>query len=248
MPPQACELFPPTVGKLFCQMQGQLARGERDAVARGCEETLAALRGIEAEDPDPPARRKVARAYLDLALWHRDLERAADAQQTLGTALDRWAAVLRAGPNDFYARTQLAACHNHLGLIAAAAKDWGEAEDEYLAALDARWEAFDRHPGHEDECLNMVYLAGVNCNLGHLHADRGDDRLAAEYYEESIKMLSGILPPESEHKSPEDAEVCDFFVRQWEWIYGTPHPTRVARQFLANARDGRDALARRIQT
>ena len=190
MPPQACDLWPGPVGRAFAEMDGCQKRGDLAGVVRGCDQVLAILQGHEAEFPDRPTAKKVARAYFDVSLYCRKVDRLADARRALERSRRYWEVLLAGEPNDFYGRSLLAACHNHLGLIADAAGEGECAESEYLAALAARIEVYERHPGHEDEYDNLVYLAGVRCNLGNLYRRWGEGELADQYYDDAIFILS----------------------------------------------------------
>ena len=224
-------------------MQRRWARGDRPGVARACERTAALLREIETGSPDRPTRRQAARAYFDIGVWYRDLGDAAAARRALEESKARCVELVAAGPDDYFARAQLAACHNHLGLIAAAAGDRPAAEDDYRAAVDARLDALNLFPGHEDEVLNVAYLGGVCCNLGNLYADWGEPKLAVEWYDDGIFYLAAVVPPDRGREAHEDADASGFFMSLWEQNSGVSHPVRVARQFLANARAGRAAAA-----
>src|SRR5262249_37284655 len=146
---------------------------------------------------------------------------------------------------DFYTRTQLGACHNHLGLLAADAGEADAAEDHYVAALDAREQAHNRDldAGGKadaiDRCDNLTYRAGTLCNLAHLYRTLGELRLARQFYAEAIRELRGLIP---RHRRKQDREVCEFFAQQWEYIHGQPHYGRVAARFLENALWGRAEL------
>jgi tetratricopeptide (TPR) repeat protein len=240
------DLWPDEIRTLFGSLNDCARAVDNTGLARGCRRVAAALRRIEAAGPAARALRlQVARSYYDLSFYYRDLDRLADARRALECARDRWQAAVKTSRGDFYARTQLGACHNHLGLLAADAGETDTAEEHYFAALNAREKAhnLDFDAGGKadatDCCDNLTYRAGIICNLGHLYRSRGDTRLAARCYVEAIRELKGLIP---RHRKKEDREVCEFFARQWELVHGQPHFSRVAVQFLDNAKWGRAEL------
>jgi tetratricopeptide (TPR) repeat protein len=139
----------------------------------------------------------------------------------------------------------LGACHNLLGLIADGDGDLDAAEDAFFDALDAREQAHDRDcdagckVDGTERCDNLVYRAGVLCNLGHLYRAMGERGEARKCYAESIRELKSLIP---KHRKKQDQEVCDFFAERWEFIHGMPHYGKMARQFLENALWGRAEL------
>jgi tetratricopeptide (TPR) repeat protein len=249
VPPQVHDLWPDEIRTLFCDLNDCARNGDKAGLARGCRRVERVLRRIEAAGPAPrPLRLQVARSYFDLSFSYQQLGNLRAARRALERARDRWQAAVKTGRGDFYARTQLGACHNLLGLMADDAGDAAAAEGYFLAALDAREEAHNRdvdaggRVDPTDRCGNLTYRAGTLCNLGHLYRTRGDVRQAARYYAEAIRELHGLV---HRHRKEEDREVCAFFARQWEMIHGQPHYTRVAEQFLDNAKWGRAELKKR---
>jgi tetratricopeptide (TPR) repeat protein len=245
MPPQQYDLWPDEVRTRFCELNERVRQGDTAGVARGCRQVEAVLKRLEASTPARPLRLQIARSYFDLSFYYKDLDRLPAARRALERARDRWQAAVKTKPGDFYARTQLGACHNLLGLMAADAGDDDAAEEHYFAALHAREEAHNRDvdAGSKidptDRCDNLTYRAGVICNLGHLYRTQGDRRAAARCYAEAIRELKGLM---HRHRKKVDREVCEFFAQQWEMVHGQPHYTRVARQFLDNATWGRAEL------
>jgi tetratricopeptide (TPR) repeat protein len=246
MPPQQYDLWPDEIRNLFYDLNDYDHTGDEPGLTRGCRRVERALRRIEAAGAAPRRLRlQVARSYFDLSFYYKNLGNLPAARQALERACDRWKAAVKTSRGDFYARTQLGACHNLLGLMAADADDVEEAEDHYFAALDAREQAHNRDldAGSKvdptDCCNNLTYRAGTLCNLGHLYRTEGDTRLAAQYYAEAIDELKGLVHRD---RKKVDREVCEFFAQQWEMIHGQPHYTRMAEQFLENARWGRAEL------
>src|SRR5262249_18066368 len=149
-------------------------RGEKAAVAEWCDRVVGLLRDLEANAPDLPTRRQIAYSYFDLTCAYEQLGRLEDAKRAYEQSRDRWASIAASFPEDFEALTQLAGCHNHLGLIAMAARRWADAEGDFRAALANRNAAHEAHPNNPEQPDNLVYFSGTLCNLGNLHRDRGD--------------------------------------------------------------------------
>jgi tetratricopeptide (TPR) repeat protein len=190
---------------------------------------------MEVGDADSRARRQVAYAFFDLTYYLQRLDRKEDARWAYERSRDLWAAAT----GDFEALTQLAGCHNHLGLIALDAGDSPAAESAFRAATRARETADRINPQPAERAENLVYLAGVLCNLGTLYRQRGDRSEAIRSYDQAIASLTALLPPA---RGPLDAEVQDLHMDMWSQIYGVPHWVRVACQFLANAQAGKAAV------
>jgi tetratricopeptide (TPR) repeat protein len=224
------------VREAFAEMNRLTELGERAAVAEWCDRVVRLLRDLEATAPDLPTRRQIAYSYFDLTCAYEHLGRQEDAKRTYDQSRDRWALIVNASPADFEALTQLAGCHNHLGLIATAARRWEEAESAFGAALANRKAAHEAHPDNPEQPDNLVYFSGTLCNLGNLHRERGDPGQAVQFYDSAIRLLTELLPPPHE---PQEQEMCDLWRDMWTNIYGLPHWARVAQQFLANAQHGK---------
>ena len=246
MPPLIWNLWPEGIRELLDDVAGRVRVGELDAAAGGCRKVDTRLRKIEAADKLPRATRlQIAWSYTDLSFFWKDVGDLRKAKQALEEALARWAAAVRTSPRDFYARTQLAACHNLLGLMAADCKDTARAEAHYLDAFAQRTEAHNRDVegggkvSHEDRCANLTYRAGILCNLCHLCRSLGDLRRAGRHYREAIRELRPLTPP---RQTAREREIFEFEADQWERMHGQPHYSRTAVRFLANAKWGRDEL------
>jgi tetratricopeptide (TPR) repeat protein len=246
MPPQVHHRWAPSVREEFAAMNQQLELGDLAGVSARCERITAFLQQMAVGSPDPSTRRQVAYSYFDLTYYFQRLGRTADAKWGYEQARNCWAAE----SPDFEALAQLAGCHNHLGLIALDSGDLPTADTAFSAAIAARQAAGRAHPNHRDhnsgqisltdeQAENLVYLAGVICNLGTLHRQTGDKTKAAQQYERAIEYLTALLPPERE---PLDEEILDLHMNMWRQIYGTPHWVRLARQFLDNAKGGLAAV------
>ncbi len=235
MPPQVHDRWPAAVREIFAEMNGQLGRQDAAGVSAGCERVVAILRSLDAADANERTRRQIAYGYFDLTYYLEQLGRASDTEWGYEQARDRWAALLA----DFETLTQLAGCHNHLGLIALNRGDLAAAERAFRAALLAR-EAASRSQAHQaEQAENVVYWAGVLCNLGTLYRKWDNRTESARYYDQAIEALTRVLPPEGDSL---DEEIRDLHMRTWQLIYGTPYWLRTARQFLANARGGKAIL------
>src|SRR5947209_12379837 len=101
MLPQACDLWPPPVTTAFAEMDNPEKARDRDWMARRCEQVIAILQEMEAVALDLPTRRKVARSFLNLAGYFKQLGRTEDAKRVLEQARDQWNAILAADPADF---------------------------------------------------------------------------------------------------------------------------------------------------
>jgi tetratricopeptide (TPR) repeat protein len=246
MPPQVHDRWPPSVREEFAAMNQQLELGDSAGVFAGCERITAFLQETAVGSPDPRTRRQVAYAYFDLTYYFQRLGRTADAKWGYEQARNCWAAE----PPDFEALAQVAGCYNHLGLIAHNSGDLPTAETAFNAAFAARQAAARAHPNHDqhntgqinlsdEQAENLVYLAGVICNLGALNRQTGDKTKAAQQYERAIEYLTALLPPE---RGALDEEILDLHMNMWWQIYGTPHWVRLARQFLDNAKGGLAAV------
>ena len=245
MLPQVADQWPDDVRIAFGAMSDCARAGDTAGVERGCRQVETLLKQAEAGKPARAARLRVARAYYDLSFFYKDLGQLPAAKRALERARDRWQAVLQSKPDDFYPRTQLGACHNLLGLMAADAGDTDAALAHYQDALDARNEAY-RHaqqtPGDDDGtsvCDNFTYCYGVMVNLAHLHRALGHVQEARYFYKTAIRGLKDLLP---KHGTASDREAGAFFARQWESTHGQPHYTHVAARFLENARWGQAEL------
>ena len=250
MPPQVYDLWPVHIRATFGDMHACGRQGDMARVARGCKRVEAKLKKLEARNPAWPVRAQIARSHYDLSFFYKDLKRLPAARRALERALERWQHLVKTKPGDFYARTQLGACHNLLALMAADAGDTDAAEEHYIAALEAREEAHNREVAAgcredaTDRCDNLTYRAGIMCNLAHLYRTKGNTDRAAEWYAEAIRSLEPMLP---KHTSEANREVDEFFARQWESIHGQPHYTGVAAQFLENAKWGQAELKASLQ-
>jgi tetratricopeptide (TPR) repeat protein len=250
MPPQVYDLWPGDVRTAFGEMSDCARAGDTAGLERGCRRVEALLKRTEGGKQSRAVRLQVARSYYDLSFFYKDLGRLPAAKRALERARDRWQAAVKTKPGDFYARTQLGACHNLLGLLAADAGNTDAARTHYFDALDARDAAYRcaRKAGEEvdstDVCDNFTYCYGVMVNLAHLHRTLGDAREARYFYTTAIRGLKDLIP---KHRKKEDREVCEFFARQWETIHGQPHYSRVAARFLDNARWGKEELRRHAQ-
>jgi tetratricopeptide (TPR) repeat protein len=219
-------------------------RKDKTGLARGCRRFEAAIKRLEASAKSRPARLQVAGSYYHLSFFYQDLGQLPAARRALERARDRWLAVLKTKPGDFHVRTQVAACHNLLGLLSQQAGAFDQAEDHFFAALAARDEAHNRdvdaggQVDPRDRGANLTYRAGVLCNLGHLYRERGDAPPAtAWFYTRAINALKELVPKKPRKK--QDREVSELFARQWELIHGQPHYERLATQFLEHAEWGR---------
>src|SRR5262249_15373609 len=134
MPPQVHDRWPTAAREAFAVMNRQIERGDVVGVGAGCEQVLAILRAMDAAEADQRTRRQIAYGYFDLTYYFQQLGRAADAKWAYEQARDRWGALQA----DFETLTQLAGCHNPLGLIALNGGDLATAEGCFRAALIAR--------------------------------------------------------------------------------------------------------------
>lgn len=236
VPPQPSDRWPESVREAFAEMNRLMDQRDMTSVAGWCDRVIGILRDLEANALNPRTRRQIAYSYFDLTCAYDQLDRTEDARWAYEQARDRWASLVDSSPDDFEALTQLAGCHNHLGLVAMAAREWANAESAFRAALANRNAAAEAHPNHPEQPDNLVYMSGVLCNMGHLFRERGDPDQAIRYYDDAIRSLRAIMPP------PHDAqeqEICDQWRNMWTDIYGLPHWARVAEQFLANAQWGK---------
>jgi tetratricopeptide (TPR) repeat protein len=236
LPPQPSERWPASVRDAFAEMSRLLEQGEWATVTEWCERVLGLLRDMETNAPDLRTQRQIAYSYFDLTSAYEQLGRLEDTRRSYEQSRDRWAAIAGSLPADFEAQTQLAACHNHLGLLARGARRWADAEAAFQAALAIRQTASEAHPNHPEQPDNLVYLSGVLCNLGYLYLERGDRDQAIRYFDQAIRFLNAVLPPPHE---PQEQAICDLWKDAWTRIYGLPHWARVAQQFLANAQNGK---------
>jgi tetratricopeptide (TPR) repeat protein len=246
MLPQVCDLWPADVRTTFGAMSDCARGGDSDGLERGCRRVEAMLKRIEAGKQSRTVRLQIARSYYDLHFFCKDLGRLPSAKRALERARDRWQAALKSKPGDFYARTQLGACHNFLGLMAADAGDTDAARTHYCDALDARNEAYRRasktleeDDDWTDVCDNWTYAYGVMVNLANLYRTMGDVREARSLYKSAIRGLKDIIP---RHRKASDREACEFFARQWETLHGQPHYSGIAARFLEVAKSGKAEL------
>lgn len=239
MPPLWQDRWPEPIGKHFAEMNQQLARGAVAEVEAGCRQVLAALQQLEAGQPDPTLRRRIAYALYDLTHYQQQLGRPDEARQTYQRSLAHWERLAGADPASFEFRAQSAACLNHLGLLAQGAGELDQAEALFRRALEVRQGLARTHPDHPDQPENAVYFCGALCNLGHLHRQKGERAAAADYYDRSIRTLERLLPAEGDAL---ERELREHHMKTYAHLYGVPHWIRIAGHFLKNARDGKAAL------
>jgi hypothetical protein len=241
--PLAPHRWPDDIQVTFGAINAARYANDADGMARGCRAAENILAALNASDPPHPLRVQIARAYFDMASVYYELQRPADARRAVGRARNLWERAVADEPEDFYARTQLAACLNWLALMASDDGDPVTAERLHVAALAVRTEARDRSAvagasiDPTERLHNLTYRAGVLCNLGHLLRARGDGKRAAEYYAEAVRELEALIP-----KRPKDRFAARRTAEEWEHRHGQRHYADVAEQFLSNARCGRGQL------
>jgi tetratricopeptide (TPR) repeat protein len=235
MPPQVHDRWPAAVRETFTEMNRLLECGDTASVGTACERVVTILRELDTAEADQRIRRQIAYSYYELTYYFEQLGRVSDVRWGYEQARNRWSAL----PGDFETLTQQAACHNHLGLLALNEDHFATATECFRAALSARESASCAETHPQDQAENVVYWAGVLCNLGTVYRERGDKIESARHYQRAIEALTKLLPTDRE---PLSEEIRDLHMRMWQQIYGTPHWLRTARQFLANARSGKAIL------
>lgn len=241
--PLAPPRWPDDLQVTFGAINAARYASDADGMARGCRAAENILAALHAGDPPHQLQVQIACAYFDLASAYYDLQRPADARRAVGRARNLCEQAIADEPEDFYARTQLAACLNWLALMASDEGDPVTAERLHLAALARRTEARDRSAAAgasidpTERLHNLTYRAGVLCNLGHVLRTRGESQRAAAYYAEAIRELEALIP-----KRPTDRFAARRTAEEWEHRHGQRHYADVAEEFLANARWGRGQL------
>jgi hypothetical protein len=241
--PRASHPWPDDLQATFGAINAARDANDADGMAHGCRAAENILAALNVGDPPRPLRVQIARAYFDMASVYYELQRPADARRAVCRARSLWEWAVADEPEDFYARTQLAACLNCLALMASDEGDPVTAERLHLAALAVRTEARDRSAAAgasidpTERLHNLTYRAGVLCNLGNLLRARGDGKGAAAYYAEAIRELEALIP-----KRPKDRFAARRTAEAWEHRHGQRHYADVAEEFLANARWGRGQL------
>lgn len=241
MPPPLSERWPASVYEAFAEINELMAQGRKVDIAKKCKHVLKLLRDLQRSKPDDLVSRQIAYAYFDLTEPCEHIGQIKLARQAFVKARDLWTQITDADPRDFEARSELAACRNHLGLMALAAGKLAEAELELLAALASRRVLSFIAPDHPDQPMNLVYLAGCVCNLGHVHIERGERDEALRCYDESIRLLGQIVPTAHD---PIEQEICELWQNAQAEVEGVPHWIPLAQQYLASAAESRARAAR----
>jgi tetratricopeptide (TPR) repeat protein len=156
---------------------------------------------------------RLAFALVDLGMCFRETGAVDAAEEAFRRALIQLAELSRNQPSVPELLNAAATGHNHLGLLYLDTGRLAQAEGAFRNALAVREEIARDDPSNVE---NAVYRAGALCNLGHVSGDQGRVEEAIGHYDRSIDQLRAVLE--------EHAEIG------------------MARQFLANAGEGRSAV------
>jgi tetratricopeptide (TPR) repeat protein len=194
--------------------------GNRHADAEEAYREALAVAGLLVRaQPSPENEHLLACAWFDLGILYRETRRVDGAEESYRRGLAIWDRLVQLRPDDPNFRNQQAGCHNQLGIVYLDCGRAKRAETAYRRALALREEWARSHP---DDGQNAVYLGGTQCNLGNAALYLWQNKEALDWYERASRTLEAAL--RTRISKPTEG---------------------LARQYLANARDGRQRAAAR---
>ena len=185
-----------------------------------------------AGDAEPEALKLSGTGYFDLASSLREAGEFADAESCYAAAEVALSTLAEHKRYAEFARAQLAACRNHIGLLNLEQADYPKAAAAFDQAIAMREEVARRSPKDQE---NLVFLGGALCNRGIAAREMGQITAARQYFEKSQQTLDPLV-------SGFDCGSAEALAEALSRMTGSPHWLLLAFQFKKTAMEGLASL------